>query len=388
VLKNAENYTVSYVNGKLSIVNSSTNNEKAPSEANESRSKIEASTVSAGKDGNLSKELIDKLVKEEVKEFSIDSEAGTIILDLETLKIIQKQINGDIVVSAKNADKTTLSAEAKKIVGDRPVFEFSIIGTNGTKVTNFGKGKIAVSIPYVLGENEKAENIAAYYINADGDIQEMPNSAYDERIKAVNFVTDHFSKFAVGYKSDITIVFTDIEGHWAKDAIDFVTSRGIFDGTAQDKFSPNMSMTRGMFVTVLGKLAEADVSSYKDSHFTDVSSNAYYMPFIEWASKNGIVRGTSDTYFEPEQAITREQMAVIMANYAKAIGLELPQLQAENSFADNEEISYYAKNAVKQMQMAGLLSGREDNRFDSKGTATRAEVSAVIKRFVEISENK
>ena len=392
-LKNAENYIVNYVNGKLSIVNRSSSNSGSSSGNGGTNSANEASTLSAGKDGNLAKSLVDKLVKEEVKEFSINCETSTINLDIETLKTIQKQVNYDVIVSAKKVDNAILSVEAKEVVGNRPVFEFTITGTNGTKVTNFGKGKISVFIPYILGENEKAENVVVYYIDNDGKVHEVPNSVYDERRQMVIFETDHFSKFAVGYKEEgttsvKTTVFKDIEGHWAKDAITFVTTRGIFDGTAQNKFSPNMPMTRGMFVTVLGRLAKADVSNYKESYFEDVSSNAYYMPYIEWASKNHIVSGISAMNFAPEQAITREQMAVIMANYAKATGFELPQLQAENSFADNDKISNYAKNAVKQMQMAGLLSGKIDNQFDSKGTATRAEVSAVIKRFVEISEKK
>ncbi|NCA93449.1 S-layer homology domain-containing protein, partial [bacterium] len=85
---------------------------------------------------------------------------------------------------------------------------------------------------------------------------------------------------------------------------------------------------------------------------------------------------------------TREQMAVIMLNYAKTIGLELPKLYEENTFADNGEISSYAKTAVKEMQMAGIISGKGNNKYDPKGTATRAEVSTVLKHFIELVEKK
>ena len=105
-------------------------------------------------------------------------------------------------------------------------------------------------------------------------------------------------------------------------------------------------MTRGMFVTDFGRLAEADVSSYKTSKFTDVKADAYYLPYIEWANKNDIVKGTSDTTFAADQKITREQMAVMMVNYAKVIGVELPNVHTENIFADNVKISSYAKTAV------------------------------------------
>ena len=125
-------------------------------------------------------------------------------------------------------------------------------------------------------------------------------------------------------------------------------------------------MTRGMFVTDFGRLAEADVSSYKTSKFTDVKADAYYLPYIEWANKNDIVKGTSDTTFAADQKITREQMAVMMVNYAKVIGVELPNVHTENIFADNVKISSYAKTAVKQMQMAGVISGKNGNLFDRR----------------------
>ena len=140
-----------------------------------------------------------------------------------------------------------------------------------------------------------------------------------------------------------------------------------------------------MFVTALGRLANADVSGYTKSSFTDVKGDAYYMGYIEWASKNNIVNGVGNGRFAPDQSITREQMAVIMQNYAKVIGFTLPKVHVENTFADSTKINTYAKEAVKQMQMAGVISGKNSNLFDPQGTATRAEVSAVLRRFVELA---
>lgn len=182
--------------------------------------------------------------------------------------------------------------------------------------------------------------------------------------------------------------YADIATHWAKKDIEFTIARGLFGGTAEGVFSPNMSMTRGMLVTVLGRVDQASLGYYINSSFTDVELDAYYMSSIEWATKVGIVNGVSATEFAPNQALNREQLAVIMANYARVSGFELPELQTEYSFADQGEISGYAKTAVRKMQMAGLLSGRKDDSFDPKGTATRAEVSAVLKRFIELIEKK
>ena len=108
------------------------------------------------------------------------------------------------------------------------------------------------------------------------------------------------------------------------------------------------------------------------------------MGYIEWARKSGIVNGTGNGTFAPDQPVTREQLAVIMQNYAKVAGFELPKVHEEITFADSEKISTYANDAVKAMQMAGILSGKDGNLFDPQGTATRAEISSVLRRFVEL----
>jgi hypothetical protein len=187
----------------------------------------------------------------------------------------------------------------------------------------------------------------------------------------------------VGYNKEAP-AFTDIENHWAKEDIEFVVSHGLFSGTSDTTFSPDTAMTRGMFLTVLGRLANVDVDSYNESSFNDVKSDAYYMGYIEWAIKNNIIKGIGNGNFAPEQAITREQMAVIMSNYAKIMDIKLTQTHGENTFADSANISAYAKDAVQQMQMEGILRGKNGNLFDPQGTATRAEISAVLHRFVEL----
>jgi len=145
-----------------------------------------------------------------------------------------------------------------------------------------------------------------------------------------------------------------------------------------------MAMTRGMFVTVLGRMAKVDVSGYKESSFTDVKENAYYMSYIEWARLNNIIKGIGNGIFAPDQSITREQMAVIMQNFAKAHGFKLPKVNEEKAFADSDSISAYANEAVQEMQMSGIINGKGGNIFDPQGEATRAEVSAVLRRFMEL----
>ena len=120
------------------------------------------------------------------------------------------------------------------------------------------------------------------------------------------------------------------------------------------------------------------------SAFTDVPASAYYADAVKWAAEKGVVSGTTSTTFAPDRAVTRQEMAVIMANYAKAMGYTVPKTREAVTFADNGSIGSWAKDAVKAMQMAGILNGKDGNRFDPQGTATRAEVAAVLHRYVEL----
>ena len=312
----------------------------------------------------------------------VDDPGIQIGIDLAAVTSINMQANADVNITATRLSAAGLTETAKAAIGTRPVFDLRANYGGGRQVTQFGNGSVSVAIPYALAAGESAGGVYAVYVDANGDVQWLGSSVYDGNTRVLRFSTNHFSTYGVGYKAPAG--FTDIAGHWAKDDIQFVVNRGLLSGTSATTFSPNTAMTRGMFVTALGRLAGADVSGYKQSSFTDVKADAYYMGYVEWAAKNGILQGTTATTFAPDNAVTREQMAVIMANYAKAIGFSLPKAHAQNTFADAANISPWATDSVKSMQMAGVLAGKNANRFDPQGTATRAEAAATLRRFVEL----
>lgn len=299
-------------------------------------------------------------------------------MDLAAIREINYQANSDISITATRIESNSLAGNAKAAIGGRPVYELRAHDGNGKKVESFGTGRVSVAIPYTLGVNEYPGNVQAVYVDTNGKVQWLIHSVYDSFNNALSFCTSHFSTYGVGYKQGASIP-TDISTHWAKDDIAFVVNRGLFGDTPKALFYPDTAMTRGMLVTALGRIAHADVSAYRQSSFTDVKSDSYY---IEWAIKNNITTGVGDGKFAPEEAITREQTAVIISNYIKAIGLSLPNVYVENVFEDNAKISTYAKGSVKQMQMIGVLSGKKGNIFDPQGIATRAQVSTMLRRFV------
>ena len=333
----------------------------------------------------LKADALDTLVKENVKRFTIDTDRMTDFgFTLDTLKELNRQTSGDIILKVK---KTTVSSiEAKVTIGNRPVYDISLWEVkNGkeTKLSNLNGKTISIAIPYTPTKNEQTGNLYAVSVDGNGKPQWITKSNYNADQKAVIFELTQPGVYGVGYDAKMP-AFTDIENHWAKDNILFVVSRGLLNGTSETTFSPNTGMTRGMFVTALGRLAGVDPADYQSGKFTDVKADAYYAPYVNWAAKTGIVSGTTDTTFAPDTNINREQMAVIMKNYAVKLGYTVPKALEAVTFADNASISSWAKEAVKSMQQAGILAGKTNNRFDPAGTATRAEVATVLRRFVEI----
>ncbi len=313
----------------------------------------------------------------------IDRPDLTIGMNLAAVTEINRQAKADVQLSATRMDNTKLSGDAKAAIGNRPAYDLKALYGSGKSVTDFGTGSVNVEIPYTLQEGELAGNVCAVYVDAKGKVTYLTDSGYDAKRGTVVFSTNHFSSYGVAYKASFN--FTDIGGHWAKDDILFVANRGLMTGTSSTTFSPGGSMTRGMFVTALGRLANAGISVYKQSSFTDVKADAYYMGYIEWGVKNNILVGIGGGKFGPDDLVTREQMAAIMDRSATAIGCKLPEVHAQNIYADNAKIGVWAAPSVKRIQMAGIIQGKSNNLYDPQGTATRAEVSAAVRRFVELA---
>lgn len=200
----------------------------------------------------------------------------------------------------------------------------------------------------------------------------------DKNVTKNTSVTAIFEPKGSGWKNQ----FKDIKlSDWFYTPVRYVFDKGYMSGISSSEFAPGLSLTRGMMVTILGKLDGADTSG-KTSGFSDVKKTAYYSPYVAWAAENGIVNGAGGNLFKPERSITREEMAVMFANYIKAKKLSVPATDNVSvPFADDKDVSSWAKEAVYLMRSLGLISGKNGNRFDPKGTATRAEVSAVVEKF-------
>lgn len=176
--------------------------------------------------------------------------------------------------------------------------------------------------------------------------------------------------------------FTDVStSDWFYSDVMFVYENGLFSGTDSRSFSPNASMTRAMLVTVLYRL-EGEPAGTGSSSFSDVYSGSYYEKAVAWAAANGIVTGTGSTSFSPDAKVTREQLAAILYRYAQYKKLDTDAGAKLDSFSDAGNVSGYASEALSWAVSEGLINGAS-GRLTPKGDATRAQVAAILHRFVE-----
>lgn len=172
--------------------------------------------------------------------------------------------------------------------------------------------------------------------------------------------------------------FTDTKDHWAKKAIDYVVSKGYFSGLSEKEFGPNKAITRGQFVTVLGRILNINVDDFKANKFKDVDSSQYYAAYVSWAESVGITKGRGNGNFDPNKEITREEMAVMMEKFLNVAGKNLGEVENTKKFKDEGKIQSWAQDSVKKMTKLGLINGMEDGSFSPKSSFTRGQVAQIL----------
>ena len=205
--------------------------------------------------------------------------------------------------------------------------------------------------------------------------------------KSVGAITSYtVDKLSVSTRIEVTFTngklpFTDVrESDWFYDDVVFAYENGLFAGTSDTTFSPNSSMTRAMLVTVLYRL-EGQPTVNGRSGFSDVTFNSYYEDAVTWAANNGIVNGTSTSTFSPNANVTREQMAAILYRYAQYKKYNTSASSSLNSFSDHASVSGYAVTPLQWAVAEKLVNGSAGKLMPT-GNATRAQVAAILHRFV------
>ena len=189
-----------------------------------------------------------------------------------------------------------------------------------------------------------------------------------------------------GNRPDVTLPYTDVsQSDWFYPYVAFAYERAWMTGTSETTFSPEETTTRAMLVTVLYRL-EGKPAVDAASGFSDVSSGSYYADAVAWAKANGIVNGTSETTFSPNEPVTREQTAAILYRYAQYKGYDVEKTADLTAYADAAAIHSYAKNAMSWAVAAGILNGVSSTSLEPAGSATRAQVATVLTRFAQTTQ--
>lgn len=192
--------------------------------------------------------------------------------------------------------------------------------------------------------------------------------------------------FALIEDETVKANFADVAADaWYADAVQYVYENGMMSGTSETTFSPDLTTTRGMIVTILYRLEGSPNLSNENLGYpyADVDANAYYADAVYWARQNGIVSGMSAEQFAPNNAITREQMAAILYRYAQFKGYDVSAKADLSVYTDAAQVSAYATDAMAWANGAQLITGTSQATLTPAGNATRAQVATILMRFCE-----
>lgn len=181
--------------------------------------------------------------------------------------------------------------------------------TGSSNLATLGNGNIRISIPFTPAQGEDYNAIVGLYMDNSGKSNAIAKSGYNQNIRSVTLITDHLGKYVVGYNK---VDFSDISSHWGNSYITFLAAHNIISGTGDNLFSPNKPVTRAEFAKMLAGIANADVSVYTTSAFTDVKAGTWYLPYVTWAAENSIVNGAGNNQFNPQGGATRAEAAKIL----------------------------------------------------------------------------
>lgn len=182
--------------------------------------------------------------------------------------------------------------------------------------------------------------------------------------------------------------YTDVNsGNWFRTAVMYCVKNGVFQGTSDTAFSPGVSITRGQFITVIGRTAGASSATPASTVFSDVDSNAYYAPYIAWGYSNNIVEGLTPTTFGPEQSITREDLVTILYRYANEKGITLSGDTGRTlaNFSDGSTVDSWATEAMTWAVAHGVINGSDQGKISPRAYTTRAEAAQIMMTFTKQS---
>lgn len=183
----------------------------------------------------------------------------------------------------------------------------------------------------------------------------------------------------------LTVNFTDVLPNLSE-AVNFLASRGIMVGTGENKFSPNSPMSRAMVVATLYRISEDKNFDRNAKSFTDVKSTDWFYESVLWAREKGIIAGYEEGDFRPNKNLSRQEFAVIIAQFLKDHGIKMPEIE-KFAFKDVKDVPEWSKDAVEIMKKIGLIDGKDENRYKPYSEYTRGELATTLYKLIKFCEN-
>lgn len=316
-----------------------------------------------------------------------DKKAVEIRTDLATVTVpgnmlAQAELAGaqNISMTIEYADKGKLDPNLRSQIGDRPVIELSL-KLDGKKIAwSSDSAFVSVSVPYTptAEELKDPEHITVWYIDGSGNATAVPNGRYDAATGTVTFKTNHFSRFAVVF---VKKSFTDINDYqWARKQIEVLASKGIIRGASETTYNPSENISRADFLAMLVRTLA--LTSEIGSNFSDVKPDNYYYEELGVAKKLGISTGVGNNLFLPKDPICRQDMMTLAARAMQLTGKlkAAGDVSSLNRFSDKENIHPYAMKAIAAMVKEGLIKG-DGSRINPAANTTRAEIAVFMYRI-------
>lgn len=316
-------------------------------------------------------------------DLTVQTDDAAVTIPNEALSSIVSQSSGSqtIEIVVKTCDPDTLKDQAAGLNLENAAAVEVTIRSGGSPITTFGGQTLAIDLPVDKTVYTEGAQYKVLVLSADGTVEALTGQCIREQGRLVVRVsTPHLSTFLV--TTQTVLPFTDVDGHWALDAIRFVYDQGLMTGTKETQFSPNKTLNRAMLATILYRM-EGSPAVTGENPYTDVAAGTWYTDAVLWASEQGIVNGYGNGAFGPLNNITREQLAAMLLRYSDCKKYDTAARNDLTSYADADDISAWALEALRWANAQGLVNGRTETTLVPQGDTTRAETATVLMRYLD-----
>ena len=334
----------------------------------------------------LPKASVKDVAKKTDASLRVSTSFGTVIIPNDILSSIASQSTGNkVIISIEQKTADTLNGRTDvRDVENAVIIEITITSADKA-ITDFDEKALTVLIPVDNKKFIADTEYTVFVISTDGSVEKVIGKCLlveDELMVQVK--TTHLSTFVVTTKKidKNAMPFIDIDGHWAKDAIQYVYENGLMTGISDTQFDPDGNLSRAMLVTILYRMEGKPVVTAEDT-FTDVPAGQWYTDAVGWANVCGIVSGYGEGIFGTNDSITREQIAAILYRYAQLKGYDISETAGLTAYTDAASTSSWAQQAMKWAISHKLISGTSSTTLAPSGTATRAQIAAILMRYIE-----